>query len=197
MNQSQRWAKPVPLELFSDEFLRRNGATFTPEPDRFVGTWEEKYWKNIPGPFYSTTENLMSLVASSEAPGHLFHDDHCEFVWKQPQSDREYAACITGMYCDEADSYALDGDQHWTPQLVAEWWSRCPELVDWVKGYLLEERPSGHRVWGRSVNVPDSEYLSQYLGFLENGVEEYLRSYIFLLLEGRAARPTEALPSIQ
>ncbi|HNO80067.1 MAG TPA: hypothetical protein PKN33_18615 [Phycisphaerae bacterium] len=89
-----------------------------------------KYWKNIPGPFYSTTNNLMSLLVSLEAHDHILHDETCEFYWRQPCTYCEFEQCLGAMVCDEIDSYGMNGNDRWTPQLVAEWWERRSELID-------------------------------------------------------------------
>ncbi|HNO80068.1 MAG TPA: hypothetical protein PKN33_18620 [Phycisphaerae bacterium] len=46
------------------------------------------------------------------------------------------------------------------------------------------------------MKASDHAVLSQYIAYMEHDAEEYLRSYIFLLLEGRAARSGDSLPMI-
>src|SRR4029077_3913523 len=101
--QSVRMAKPPQL-----------WATPAPNFDggSFHGKWSEKYWKNLPGPFYSTTSNMMSLLAfGNETTNHLLYDDSCEFVWRQPVTPSAFLACLRGMDCDEVGSYAVNGNQ--------------------------------------------------------------------------------------
>ncbi len=196
MHESKRWSTSPPDELFTEEFLHANGVEYEIEVDRFAVRWKEKYWKNTPGPFYSTISNMMSLLASSDAPSHLFYDERCEFVWRPPCTENEYVDCITAMWCDEADSYGIDGNEHWTPPLVAEWWERRGELIDWAQGLQTSVSENERTSWDPSVDISLRSMLTQYIDFIENESEEYLRSYVFLLLEGRPARDGDRLPII-
>ncbi len=197
MNDSKRWAIPPPEEIFCEGILCFKGITIELNRDDFSGTWSEKYWKNIPGPFFGTNVNMMSLMASSDAPGHLIHDAKCEFYWKPPCTEEEYADCITAMWCDEIDSYGVDGNDHWSPQLVAEWWDRRGELIDWAKDRYRCTSEDARTFWTDKGGMTDRQVLSQYIDSIENEAEDYLRSYIFLLLEGRPARIGDSLPRIK
>lgn len=198
MNKSKRWAVPIPQKLMTDGFHSPSGRPHDLDTEDFCDDWNLKYWKNIPGPFYSTTNNLMSLLVSLEAHDHILYDETCEFYWRQPYMYREFEQCLGAMVCDEIDSYGMNGNDRWTPQLVAEWWERRNELIAWAKDVQASASKDENTLWGNKyVKASDHTVLSQYIAFMEYEAEEYLRSYVFLLLEGRAARPTEALPSIQ
>jgi hypothetical protein len=68
-----------PVAMVRAQFDRHQlWATPPPTIDgrAFHGQWANKYWKNIPGPFYSTTLNMMSLLAfGNETKSHLLYDD--------------------------------------------------------------------------------------------------------------------------
>ncbi len=197
MNHGKRWAILPPKKTFCEGVLGFKGITIALDRDDFSGTWDERYWKNVPGPFYSTIFNTMSLMASSHAPGHLIHDDKCEFFWKPPCTEEEYADCIVAMWCDDIDSYGVDGNEHWSPQLVAEWWNRRGELLDWANERYRCTSEDARTFWSQSEGMTDRQLLAQHIDFIENEAEEYLRSYIFLLLEGRAAQSGDSLPMIE
>jgi hypothetical protein len=58
------------------------------------------------------------------APYSLMTDeDGCGFVWRQPRNDAETHSLMTGCSSDPFSGFGWDGDQHWTPALVREWWS--------------------------------------------------------------------------
>ncbi len=99
----------------------------------YGGEWKEKYLKNIPGPIYSTNLNLMSALASNQMREHALIDDHCEFMWRQPSTAPEFDRCLSAIECDEVNSYQVDGNSHWTPRDVREWWSRKEVLLNWAR----------------------------------------------------------------
>lgn len=192
----RRIARPL-QDVVADEIPGRIGERIELDVADFCNSWPNKYWKNIPGPFYSTTPNLMSLNVAHEAQGHIFYDETCEFYWRQPYTYCEYEQCLWAMCCDEIDSYGIDGNEHWTPQLVAEWWGRRGELLDWASGLKASAGENDCEFWGRFSEMSDREYLARYIEFIEDEAEEYLRSYIFMLAEGRAAQSGDSLPMIE
>jgi hypothetical protein len=117
-----------------------------------------------------------------------------EFVWRQPIIPGAYSACLRAMYCDEVGSYAVDGNRHWTPELVREWWSRTPELLVWAENHLL--RKDDPVAFKQGYDVTDKTIFREYVRFLKYDAEEYLSSYIFLLLEGRPVKSGDPLPSL-
>jgi hypothetical protein len=158
--------------------------------------WNRRYWKNVPGPFYSTTDNLMSLLASGESPRHLIYDDECEFVWRQPTSPKEHTALLKATDCDEVDSYGRDGDERWTEDAVMAWWNRRDELRTWARS--LPKRPvkDAVRFHHGYHDAVDAEQTEAYLRFLDEDLEDYLRSYLFKLRHGREPRDGEELPGL-
>ncbi len=173
-------------------------ATPPPSCDKacYQGSWDRKYWKNIPGPYYSTTENMMSLLASNGSTEYLLYDDQCEFVWRQPTTPNTYSRCLRAMWCDEVGSYAVDGNEHWTADLIRGWWQRRPELLAWATAHQKRPRDDPHAFMQGYDDATDRILLNKYIRYLQEDSEEYLRSYVFLLLEGRAAKPGDFLPGL-
>ncbi|NUS78575.1 MAG: hypothetical protein HOV70_20580 [Streptomyces sp.] len=77
--------------------------------------------------------------------------------------------------------YAWDGDRHWTPRAVREWWAGRAQVHAWIESELADDQ-----------NEPAA--LRRYAAYLEDGLETYLRGYLFWLTERREPRRGEPLP---
>jgi len=162
----------------------------------FKGTWNAKYWKNTPGPFYSTTENLMSLLALNEDPHHLLYDEHCEFIWRQPITSEDFSRCISAMSRDEVSSYQIDGNDHWTSDSVRDWWQRRGELVDWCNQHLSRPVRDQTRFLHGDPNSTAPDLVLAYLRYLDGGISNYLRQYLFWLENQRLPNQGESVPDL-
>ncbi len=172
--------------------------TVTLDPRSFQGRWSEKYWRNVPGPIYSTTLNMMSGLAFGGDEQHLLFDYQCEFVWRQPITSDEYKICLSAIDMDEVNSYQVDGNKHWTPQLVREWWGQKSELESWPKELLARPRNDSNEFRGlqpATLALCEPIYI-EYLKYINTSLPEYLRSYLFLLETGRAATSGDTLPNL-
>ncbi|MFE4393891.1 MULTISPECIES: ferredoxin [Streptomycetaceae] len=150
------------------------------------GRWEQRGRLNVPGPFYAG-ETDSGLNGPYYLPEHVLSDDrHCEFVHRQPVNPREVAALVEIAHDEPLGGYAWDGDLHWTPQAVRDWWARRDEVRAWIADEL--------RLGDDSRNEPDA--LCQYAAHLDDGLEAYLRGYLFWLTEHREPRAGEALPEL-
>lgn len=139
----------------------------------------------------------MSLAASAIAPRYILYDDNCEFVWRQPLTVEEWEECIRATRIDECESFGCDGNLHWTPSLVSDWWRRRDNLIAWAKEILRRPLESARAFREGSDQAKDSKVLTSYLEYMTNGeAYRYLREYVFYLKEGREARPDEELPEI-
>src|SRR5688572_30753379 len=93
----------------------------------FTGRWEQRNWRNVPGPFYAGETDSLAL-GRLEAPDHIAYDDDLgtgfgyEFIFRQPVNDRQVEAVVHGCRIELYRGYNWDGDDHWTPQAVREWW---------------------------------------------------------------------------
>ncbi|MGW7448466.1 ferredoxin [Kitasatospora sp. NPDC054795] len=150
------------------------------------GRWEQRSRLNVPGPFYAG-ETDSGLNGPYYLPEHVLSgDEYCEFVHRQPANPREVAALVEIAHGEPLGGYAWDGDLHWTPQAVRDWWSRRDEVQAWITGEL-ELGDDGR-------NEPEA--LRQYAAYLDDGLEAYLRGYLFWLTEGREPQAGEALPDL-
>ena len=101
--------------------------------DNFLkGRWEERNWLNVPGPFYGA-ETDTCVAGIPAASGHVLCDeDGMEFVWRQPRDLDEVRAILDAAYQDPFDGYGWDGDEHWTPDLVLDWWNDRGRIEEWL-----------------------------------------------------------------
>jgi hypothetical protein len=126
-----------------------------------------------------------------EAAGNVACDrEGQEFVWRQPRTEKEVAAVKEAAYSEPFGGYACDGDEHWTPDLVRQWWAGREEVRAAVRAAQAE------LVWAADPNLyaREQKCLADYLAYLDDALEEYLRHYVLWLSEGRIAEPGEDLP---
>ena len=101
-------AERLAAELHAENFLN--------------GQWKARNGLNVPGPFYGADTDTC-LAGFAAAPRHVLFDEHgMEFVWRQPRNLDEVRAVLDAAYQDPFEGYGCDGDDHWTPELVQEWW---------------------------------------------------------------------------
>ncbi|MFI0901529.1 ferredoxin [Streptomyces sp. NPDC020983] len=148
-----------------------------------TGRWEERSWLNVPGPFYAG-ETDDGLNGPFYLPEHVLSSDrHHEFVHRQPVNPREVAALVRMANDEPLGGYAWDGDEHWTTESVRQWWSGRDAVRQWIERERCDDRNEPHG-------------LDSYAHYLENGLEDYLRGYLFWLAEHREPRVGEALPAL-
>jgi hypothetical protein len=84
--------------------------------------WAKKHPFNFPGPFY-TGETDSCGTGVPEAPDNILFDGYCcEYIFRQPRNYQEFIAVKDAAAVEVFDSYACDGNQHWTGQACREWW---------------------------------------------------------------------------
>jgi hypothetical protein len=147
------------------------------------GRWEERSRLNVPGPFYAG-ETDDGLNGPYHLPEHVLSSDRrYEFVHRQPANPREVAGLVE-IACEEPmGGYAWDGDEHWTPQAVRDWWDGREAIRAWIASEVEDDQ-----------NEPEA--LRRYAAYLGDGLENYLRGYLFWLLEKREPRMGEPLPTL-
>lgn len=145
------------------------------------GRWEERSWLNVPGPFYAG-ETDDGLNGPYYLPEHVLSSDlHHEFVHRQQAGPREVAGLVEIAHGEPMGGYAWDGDDHWTPDAVREWWAGRGAVRAWITAELADDQ-----------NEPEA--LRRYAAYLDDGLENYLRGYLFWLIERREPRLGERLP---
>ncbi|MEU4158729.1 hypothetical protein [Actinoplanes sp. NPDC026670] len=176
--------------------------------DPFQGRWEDLNWRNVPGPFYAGETDSMAL-GRLDAPRHICYDDDrgngtaSEFVYRQPVDEAETESLISGCRLELWQGYQWDGDEHWTVAGVREWWRDRARVREWAVAIATDWEADGHPQWGFAGGP---EYVRHYreaarghrdfIAYLDDGLEGYLRGYLFWLDQRRAPRPGEALPRL-
>lgn len=162
-------------------------------PEKYLrGQWDQRDWRNVPGPFYGAgTDNCWTGRLS--APRHVVYEDGygSEVVFRQPRDQGEVHLVLLAASEDPFTGYACDGDEHWTLDLVREWWADRGRLAAWIE--------SARRQGEASANAQQRDNaagLDDYARYLADGLEIHLREYGFWLEHRRAAGPGEALPRL-
>ncbi|MEV7614318.1 ferredoxin [Streptomyces sp. NPDC089799] len=172
----------------------------------FTGVWAERNWRNVPGPFYGADTDSMAL-GRMDAPRHIAYDDDFgggfgrEFVYRQPVDEAETADLVWAARLELYSAYGWDGDDHWTPAAVREWWRDRGRVREWALAIAADWGAEEHPGWGYNA---DAQYRGHYqdaarghldfVAYLDDGLEEYLRGYVFWLEQRRAPLDGEALP---
>lgn len=155
--------------------------------------WGQRDWRSVPGPFYAS-ETDTCWTGRICAPAHVLYDDDGygqEFVYRQPRTPQEVYDLICAGECELLAGYGGDGDLHWTPELVRDWWRDRGRVREWAAAL--------GRTWAVSERADQREAAAgarEYAAYIDAGLGEYLREYVFHLSEGRAAGPGEALPAL-
>ncbi|MFI8265203.1 MULTISPECIES: ferredoxin [unclassified Streptomyces] len=161
----------------------------------FQGEWANRNWRNVPGPFYGADTDCMQF-GRDHARDHVAFDDFHEFVFRQPVNERETEALVTAAGWELYNNYAWDGDDHWTPEGVRAWWRERGRVREWAVAAAAE--------WSSYAENP--EYVPHYhdaadghrdfVAYIDDGLEAYLRGYLFWLDLRREPAPGEALPRL-
>lgn len=175
----------------------------------FTGVWEKRNWRNVPGPFYAAETDSLQ-IGRIDAPGHICYDDDLgggsgfEFVYRQPVTEAETEALVSGCRCDLFRGYGWDGDDHWTVDTVREWWRDRARVREWAVAIAADWGADSHPAWGYNGAA---EYRGHYqdaaaghrdfIAYLDDGLETYLRGYLFWLDQRREPRPGETLPAVR
>jgi hypothetical protein len=174
----------------------------------FTGRWEQRNWRNVPGPFYAGETDSLA-IGRLAAPGHVCYDDDLgggfgfEFIYRQPVNARETEAVVEACQIELYSGYNWDGDDHWTTEAVREWWRNQGRVREWAVAIAADWGADTHPHWGYNA---DPKYLGHYhdaaqghrdfIAYLDDGLEAYLRGYLFWLDQRREPRAREPLPDL-
>jgi hypothetical protein len=165
----------------------------------FGGTsWEQRSPWNIPGPVYVGDDDACG-TGPDAAPNNVWlpMDDYYwrqpttgEFVFRQPSSPYEVRQIILAARTNTTRCYAMDGDEHWTPDLVARWWSQMGKIITSVRS-RLDEWPAEAVTFGRTRSVGESRDLRRlqmpsaqvrrWVDYMETDAEAYVVRYVAAL----------------
>lgn len=145
----------------------------------FGGNFFDKNWWNIPGPFYGAMTDTCE-TGPLEAPANVMMDDEGqEFVFRQPTNVVELRGVIRAAYCDPFNGYGADGDNHWTLELIREWWRHRDDMFA-RQNELLQTNKS----------------VDAWVRFMSTSAEDYLRRYSFFIEKGKLPEDTDHLPEL-
>ncbi|MFE0042459.1 ferredoxin [Streptomyces albireticuli] len=158
----------------------------------FRGHWGERQWLNVPGPFYGAgTDNCGT--GRLHAPGLvLYEGDHfTEYVYRQPRTCEQLQSLVDAAEADPFSGYGCDGDEHWTPAAVREWWRDRGR----IREYLADRRG----VWeadDRKAGQGTAAAALDYASYLDGELAAHLRVYLFRLDERRSPTLGDKLPQL-
>jgi len=134
--------------------------------------WAKKHPFNFPGPLY-TGETDTCGTGVPEAPGNVLFDGYCcEFIFRQPANYQQFIAVKDAAAVEVFDSYACDGNQHWTGQACREWWRNRERIIHRLlhdPEYLKQNGERGKR-YVDYLNSTAKQDLQKDILFLENGI---------------------------
>ncbi|MDF1664477.1 MAG: hypothetical protein P1V97_22125 [Planctomycetota bacterium] len=156
------------------------------------GAFQRRTWCNTPGPFY-TSETDNCFTGQKLAPSNVLFDiEGFEFIGRQPYDLDEELCVFDAWGADPYDGYYQDGNYHWSPRLVKEWWDRRDELI--ALATELDE------LWGRGPEPGEKCVVPEAYGvhrqFISQDLEDYLRVYCFFLKHRRLPRYSDAIPPL-
>jgi hypothetical protein len=177
--------------------------------DTFQGRWEERNWRNVPGPFYGAmTDNCW--LGRLHAPRHVLYGDDIEyeqeFLYRQPRNVRELQDVLAAMAEDPWAGWACDGDARWTPDLVRAWWRDRTRLREWITAKHRQWSVSDRAVEGEAASglsldrvIGEGEAavgLLDYLAYLDGDLAAHLQAYIYFLDNGVSPTTDDRLPTL-
>jgi hypothetical protein len=161
--------------------------------DGFSNQWDQKNWRNVPGPFY-TSETDTCLTGRNEAPNNVLYDETGqEFIFHQPRSQEEVYQLVAAAYVDPFIGYGCDGNDRWISHSVREWWRGRQDLLNWIVEQLRNPE-SQSRTHENYVEQNQVEALHDFEQYFATGLHDYLRAYVFFLEERRVPQESDPLP---
>ncbi|MBR7832116.1 hypothetical protein KDL01_02530 [Actinospica durhamensis] len=157
-----------------------------------TGSWEDRGWLNVPGPFYAG-ETDTGLNGQVYAPGLVLCGGEwgMEFVYRQPQTPAEVETLLRVAWDEPMGGYAWDGDAHWNEGSVRAWWAERARVREWIDGEVRTRAKSPAHYDRESVPA-----LRDFAAHLDGPLERRLRGYLFRLAEGRAPDDGARLPEL-
>lgn len=135
----------------------------------FSSGFHDKSRFNFPGPFYTGyTDNCG--IGQLEAPATILYDENGhEHIFRQPHTTQQLIQLLVAAHIDPFEAYAMDGNDHWTLDLIKEWWNN--------KSALIAELSTENMI--RNQNKKQAQ---DYIDYLNGEALLDLRKYAFFLL---------------
>ncbi|MEV6931422.1 hypothetical protein AB0M46_43970 [Dactylosporangium sp. NPDC051485] len=172
-----------------------DGSSIRPFPEAvFQGKWEERNWRNVPGPFYGAMTDTCLMGRKYSTRHFLYSDeddeDCAEFLYRQPADVAELKVVLLGMQADPWSGWARDGNAHWTHALVREWWRDRGRVLEWIS--------AAQRRW-IYFGEEDREAVAgllDYRAYIQRGLARDLRLYMYFLDHGAGPARLDRLPEL-
>ncbi|MGW0779024.1 ferredoxin [Streptomyces sp. NPDC002835] len=158
----------------------------------FQGQWSDRKWLNVPGPFYGAdTDNCGT--GRIHAPGLVLYEGEyfTEYVCRQPRTAEELQQLVDAAEAEAFSGYGCDGDAHWTPAAVREWWRERER----IREYLVAGRADWEADDARSGQGV-APAVENYTAYLDGELAAHLRVYLFWLDERRPPTLADRLPEL-
>ncbi|MFF8476120.1 ferredoxin [Streptomyces sp. NPDC015414] len=158
----------------------------------FLGRWSDRKWLNVPGPFYGAeTDNCGT--GRIHAPGLVLYeaDYFTEYVYRQPRTTDELQQLVDAAEAEAFSGYGCDGDIHWTPAAVREWWRDRGRIREYLASRQADWEADDAKA-GQGVAAAARDYAA----YLDGELAAYLRAYLFWLEERRSPTEADRLPRL-
>jgi hypothetical protein len=187
-------------EFFDSVYVRKSKTDDTVRGATFEGKWEQKNWLNVPGPFYGAETDTCGN-GPVEAPDNVLMDlEGQEFVYRQPRNWDELRNMMAVALTEPIEGYGVDGNLHWTSDLVRKWWRRREEIIEYsskVKQDWLTHEPWYHSNDSGWIADAHNQAIQGWQSYLSSSIlPHYLRTYIYYLEERRLPGSTDILPGL-
>lgn len=158
----------------------------------FLGQWADRKWLNVPGPFYGADTDNCGTGRIHAPELVLYEADHfTEYVYRQPRTVQELQQLVDAAEAEAFSGYGCDGDTHWTPAVVRNWWRDRGRIREYLSSrradWEADDTKAGQGVAAAAKN---------YAAYLDGELAEHLRVYLFWLEERRSPTTADRLPQL-
>ncbi|MER5712292.1 hypothetical protein [Streptomyces sp. NPDC002122] len=116
----------------------------------------------------------------------LYEADYfTEYVYRQPRTPDELQQLIEAAGAEAFSGYGCDGDTHWTPAALREWWHDRGLISEYLASRRTDWQAHDAKAGQRVAAAARS-----YAAYLDGELASHLRVYLFWLEERRS--PTRA-----
>ncbi|WP_268220270.1 ferredoxin [Streptomyces sp. EMB24] len=112
------------------------GLGLGPAREVLQGSWGDRIWLNVPGPFYGGETDTCRTRRRS-APRHVLYGGQylTEYVYRQPRRPADTARLVEVATDHPVLGYGCDGDSHWTPVAVRERWRDRGRITEYLSAH--------------------------------------------------------------